>query len=97
LYLNNIPFFVEKVNWMRLRSLSLTYNLPQGMFSNMKWVKNASLSLNGNNLLLFTNYTGMDPETSAAGAGVIGSGSVGIDYGGIPSTSGLGVSLNVKF
>ncbi|WP_126247069.1 SusC/RagA family TonB-linked outer membrane protein [Chitinophaga rhizosphaerae] len=97
MYLNHIPFFVEKVNWMRLRSLSLTYNLPQGMFSNMKWVKNASLSLNGNNLLLFTNYTGMDPETSAAGAGVIGSGSVGIDYGGIPSTSGLGVSLHVKF
>lgn len=97
LYLNNIPFFVEKVNWMRLRSLSLTYNLPKNLFTRLKWVKDASLSLNGNNLLLFTNYTGMDPETSAAGAGVIGSGSVGIDYGGIPSTSGLGVSLNVKF
>jgi len=46
---------------------------------------------------LFTNYSGMDPETSAAGAGVVGSGSVGIDYAGVPATAGFILGLTVKF
>ena len=62
-----------------------------------KFLKDASITLNGTNLILLTNYTGMDPETSAAGAGVIGSGSVGIDYAGVPATAGFSVGLNLKF
>jgi hypothetical protein len=39
----------------------------------------------------------MDPETSAAGSGAIGSSSVGIDYNGIPALSGVSFGLNVTF
>jgi len=39
----------------------------------------------------------LDPETSAAGSGVVGSSSVGIDYNGVPSTAGIMFGLNFKF
>lgn len=97
IYLNNSPFFIEDVNWLRLRSISLAYSLPETVTNRIKFLKDATLTATGTNLLLFTNYSGMDPETSAAGAGVIGSGSVGIDYAGIPSTAGFTLGLNVKF
>jgi len=39
----------------------------------------------------------MDPETSAAGSGVIGPSSVGIDYCGVPATAGMAFGINVTF
>ena len=89
--------FIEEVNWVRLRSVNLSYDLPQSVLAKSKVFKGATFNLSGNNLLLFTNYTGIDPETSAAGAGVIGSGSVGIDYAGVPSTRGVIFGVNLKF
>jgi ferric enterobactin receptor len=97
IYLNNAPFFIEEVNWLRLRSASLGYSLPKAVLNRVKFVKGATITATGTNLLLLTNYSGMDPETSAAGAGVIGSGSVGIDYAGVPSTAGFALGLNVRF
>lgn len=97
IHLNHAPFFIETVNWFRLRSANVVYNLPQSALNSLGFVKGASISVSGNNLLLFTNYSGMDPETSAAGAGVIGSGSVGIDYAGVPNTAGVTFGLNVRF
>lgn len=97
IYLNNATFFIEEVNWLRLRSLSLAYSLPSGSLSKVKFLKGATITATGTNLLLFTNYSGMDPETSAAGAGVIGSGSVGIDYAGVPATASFALGLNLKF
>jgi len=97
IYLNNAPFFLEKVNWLRLRSVSLSYSLPHSVLSQTPWLRGAVITATGTNLLLFTNYSGMDPETSTAGAGVIGSGSAGIDYCGVPATSGFTIGLNLKF
>jgi len=97
IYSNNVPFFVENVNWLRLRSISLAYSLPQSILKRTSWLKGATITATGTNLLLFTNYSGMDPETSAAGAGVVGSGSVGIDYAGVPATAGFALGLNVRF
>lgn len=97
IHLNHAPHFIEEVNWLRLRSLSLGYSLPKSVLNRVKFMKSATLTATGTNLLLLTNYSGMDPETSAAGAGVIGSGSVGIDYAGVPATAGFALGLNVKF
>lgn len=97
IYANNTPFFVEEVNWLRLRSVSLTYSLPASVLKRSKVFKAASFNVTGTNLWLLTNYSGMDPEISAAGAGVIGSGSVGIDYAGVPATAGFTFGVNLKF
>src|SRR5690606_41672381 len=97
IYLIHAPFFIEEVNWLRLRSVSLSYSLPESVLARMPYLKGATITASGTNLWLLTNYSGMDPETSAAGAGVIGSGSVGIDYAGVPATAGFAVGLNVRF
>ena len=89
--------FMTNTNWLRLRSLSLSYSLPSKIIAKQNVIKSLSINVTGNNLLLFTNYKGMDPESSAAGAGVSGSSSVGIDYAGVPATAGCSVGINVTF
>lgn len=96
-YVKETANFLEEVNWVRLRSVSLSYNLPTTIMAKSKVFKGATFNLSGTNLLLWTNYSGMDPEVSAAGAGVVGSGSVGIDYAGVPNTRGVTFGVNLKF
>ncbi|WP_270088710.1 SusC/RagA family TonB-linked outer membrane protein [Sphingobacterium sp. SYP-B4668] len=96
-YVKQTSNFLEEVNWVRLRSVNLSYNLPSSVLAKSKVFKGATFNLSGTNLLLFTNYSGMDPEVSAAGAGVVGSGSVGIDYAGVPNTRGVTFGVNLKF
>lgn len=54
--------FLEKVNFLRLKSFVLGYTLPE------KWMKkihvqNARIYISGENLLTWTNYSGLDPES----------------------------------
>ena len=59
--------FVETVNWVRLRDLSLGYRFD---WSKKNWgVQYLNLSFTARNLWLSTNYNGVDPETSLTGAG----------------------------
>ncbi|GHE46666.1 SusC/RagA family TonB-linked outer membrane protein [Sphingobacterium griseoflavum] len=96
-YSKHTPNFIENVNWWRLRAVSLSYTLPKEVLARTKFIKGATFNAAGNNLWLLTNYSGVDPETSAAGAGVLGSGSSGIDYAGVPATAGFTVGVNLRF
>lgn len=59
--------FVETVNWVRLRDLSLGYSFD---WSKKNWgVQYLNLTFTARNLWLSTNYNGVDPETSLTGAG----------------------------
>lgn len=92
--------FMTNTNWLRLRSVSLSYNFADELVKSAglgKVIKGATATLTGTNLWLLTNYKGMDPETSAAGSGIVGSSSVGIDYNGVPSTAGVAFGINLKF
>ncbi|KAA6331358.1 TonB-dependent receptor SusC [termite gut metagenome] len=89
--------YMTDTNWLRLRSLSLSYTFPKNLLTKTKFIKGLSASITGNNLLLWTNYKGMDPETSAAGTGAVGSSSIGIDYCGVPATAGMSFGVNVTF
>jgi len=92
--------FMVNTNWLRLRNISVAYNFSDGVLKNAgisKVVKGLTATLTGTNLWLLTNYKGLDPEASAAGSGVAGSSSVGIDYNGVPSTAGVMFGLNFRF
>ena len=54
--------YVEKVNWMKLKTLTIGYSLPQEWAGkiNMKQVR---LFVSGENLFTISNYSGLDPET----------------------------------
>lgn len=89
--------YITNTSWLRLRTLSLSYNLPQEYLKKQKIIKGLTVTLQGTNLWLLTNYKGMDPETSVAGSGVIGSSSVGVDYNGVPATAGMSLGFNMTF
>lgn len=57
-----MDYYVESGNYLRLNNASLGYNIPVGKGI----VRRARIYVAGNNLLLFTKYSGVDPEVSQA-------------------------------
>lgn len=49
-------------SFIRLSNVSLSYNFPSSLLGKAK-IQSCSVFLNANNLLLITNYKGIDPET----------------------------------
>jgi len=94
-YAANSDNFITSVNWLKLRSVSLTYDFTH-MLKSQKVIKGLSATAVGTNLLTWTNYKGMDPEVSAAG-GTGGSGSTGIDYFGVPAVRSFTFGVNLTF
>lgn len=94
-YAANSYNFITSVNWVKVRSLSLTYDFSS-LIKNVKFIKAISATAVGTNLFTWTNYKGMDPEVSAAG-GTGGSGSQGIDYLGVPAVRTFTFGVNVSF
>ena len=86
--------FVEDGSWLRLRYITLSYNLPQRLL-NKTPISNLQIFGTGRNLILITDYSGVDPEVSGSGAGVGGSGSFGFDNLGVPATRGFDIGLRL--
>ena len=85
--------FVEDASWYRLRSASLSYSLPNSLLKKA-FIKNLSVSVTGNNLALWTKYTGYDPETSSTNAGSNVDGFTGFTY---PAVRSFLFTLNAGF
>lgn len=84
--------FIEKnINWLRLRDITLSYQVPQ------RFLKDASVFVTGTDLFLITNYTGMDPIVNGNTAAVGGAGGVGIDFGNFPIPRGVNFGLKMGF
>lgn len=83
--------FVEEVNWVRLRDVNLSYRFN---FRDSKKipVDYLDVTFNARNLVLITDYKGVDPETSLTGAG---SNIGGFDYFNNPGARSY--SIGVKF
>ncbi|WP_445736116.1 SusC/RagA family TonB-linked outer membrane protein [Mariniflexile sp.] len=56
-------FFLQDAWFVRLQNLSLSYNLPTEWMG--KFITNAALRLDAQNLFVITPYDGVDPETDA--------------------------------
>jgi TonB-linked SusC/RagA family outer membrane protein len=85
-------FYVEETSWVRLREVTLAYDLPKSIISKLK-MKNLSVFATGRNLWLQTDYTGIDPETNLLGA----SNAQGLDYFNMPATKSYTFGLKVTF
>lgn len=96
IHASNGAEFVEDGSWARLRYATFTYTLPKAFLSRIG-VQNFQVLATGRNLLLFTNYSGVDPEVSGSGAGVGGSGSFGFDNLGVPATRGFDLGIKLTF
>lgn len=56
--------YLEKGDYLRLKTLSLGYNIPKKWAAKM-YMENLKIYGSATNLLTFTQYTGFDPETGA--------------------------------
>ncbi|SMB80137.1 TonB-dependent receptor plug [Hymenobacter roseosalivarius DSM 11622] len=83
--------YIEDGSWVRLRELTLSYKVPAGVLN--KVASRATVSFYGRNLLLFTDYSGVDPETNLTGD----TNATGWDYYNLPNTRSYGATLNVTF
>jgi len=85
--------YIEDGSWIRLRQLTLGYQFAAKNFEKSKFFKGLNLSFTGRNLLLFTDYSGIDPETNLSGS----TNSQGADYFNMPGTRGYILTAKFNF
>lgn len=84
--------WLEDGSFLRLRSLTLGYSLPKNFIQRAR-IESARLYVVGSNLFTWTNYSGLDPESSASSS----QNEQGIDLGTPPQPRSVQVGLNVTF
>jgi hypothetical protein len=85
--------FVEDGSYLRLKNLSIGYTLPQA-WVNRLGMSNARIYLSGQNLLTFTNYSGMDPEVNSTAANEQ---TQGVDFYAVPQPRTFMGGFNITF
>ncbi len=57
----NVDRDVEKVNWLKLKTLTIGYSLPKHMTNKIR-INQLRFFVSGENLFTWTDFSGMDPE-----------------------------------
>ncbi|MCI2083194.1 MAG: TonB-dependent receptor [Bacteroidales bacterium] len=91
--IHNSSRFVEDGSYLRLKSLTLSYNLPKKLIGRIN-MQNMQVYVTGQNLLTFTKYSGYDPEVNAYGSSSV---ELGIDYGTYPQSKACILGVNFNF
>ncbi len=86
---------VEDGSFLRLNNLTVGYTLPNAISSKVG-VSNLRVYATGNNLKLWTNYSGYDPEVSTSRGGYSPL-TPGVDYSSFPRSRSYTFGLNVNF
>jgi TonB-linked SusC/RagA family outer membrane protein len=89
-YLDAGSRWLEDGSFLRLRSVTLGYTIPKA-FTGKIGIRTVRLYVTGSNLLLFTKYTGPDPESSANSS----QNQPGIDLGTPPQPRSIQFGINV--
>src|SRR5690606_6278002 len=91
---DNIPstYFLQNSSFLRLKSLTLNYDLSSALFRGSDTKLNVFVS--GTNLFLLTSYNGYDPEVNSAGtSSTIRS----KDNGAYPNSRTISIGANFNF
>ena len=87
---NTFDKWIEDGSFVKLREASVSYRLKPKLLG----LRDLRLSLAGRNLLVFTNYSGYDPEVNAAGQ----SNAVrGFDFVEVPIPRAVSLGFNASF
>jgi hypothetical protein len=90
-YLRVSDRWIEDGSFIRLKNISLAYNLPS-TFVQKLGISKLKAYLTGQNLITWTHYTGYDPEVNSYG-GL----QVGVDDGAYPQSRTIILGINVEF
>ncbi|MDO5664934.1 MAG: SusC/RagA family TonB-linked outer membrane protein [Bacteroidia bacterium] len=94
------PNWIEKnVNYMRLQELRLSYTIPPHALKKFTngFISYATLSISGNDLVTWTNYSGIDAVGNTVSAAAGGVGGEGYDTWAIPSPRGITCGVSLTF
>ncbi|MDF9796402.1 TonB-linked SusC/RagA family outer membrane protein [Catalinimonas alkaloidigena] len=80
-------YFIEDGSFLRVQNISLGYTLPVSNF-----IRNARFYVSAQNPLLFTNYSGFDPEVNNRGQNNLNRGD---DYDAYPRSRTFTVGINL--
>jgi TonB-linked SusC/RagA family outer membrane protein len=85
--------FVEDASWVKLRNVQLTYNLPSSLIQRTP-LRDGSIGVGANNILLYSPYDGFDPESRQFDAGSNTQGFQGLRT---PAVETYTIKLNLGF
>ncbi|HEU4786352.1 MAG TPA: TonB-dependent receptor, partial [Gemmatimonadaceae bacterium] len=95
--INPRAVYIYKADFVKLRDLSVTYDLPV-RFASRLTASRASVTLAGHNLRIWSDYPGPDPEVNTYGRASAVTGSfIRGDIYAMPMTRRLTASLNLTF
>ncbi len=84
--------FIDDASYLRLKNVSLGYTIRQEWL-NKVGLTSARVYVSGQNLLTFTNYNGLDPESSSSTAST----QFGVDQASIPQLRTYTFGINLGF
>jgi TonB-linked SusC/RagA family outer membrane protein len=85
--------FTEDGGSTRLREVTLNYSIRSAAFKKATKLSSVDFSLTGRNLMLWTNYRGVDPETNITGASL----ARGSDWFTNPSTRSVLFTIKITY
>jgi hypothetical protein len=85
--------FLEDASYLRIQNVRLGYNLPTRWANKIK-MSQLKIYCSGQNLYVFSKYTGLDPEVGSQNQNPILS---NIDYGRYPSPRVITFGINAEF
>ncbi|MFD2563915.1 SusC/RagA family TonB-linked outer membrane protein [Aquimarina rubra] len=89
--------WVEDGSYVRLKNVTLGYNFDNQLLDRLKMSK-LRVYISGQNLLTFTDYSGLDPEVLyRSDNNSRGNVNLGLDYGSYPNTRAYTLGVNVSF
>lgn len=83
---------VEDGSYIRLSNVTIGYTFPEALLRKAG-IQNLRLYATGNNLALWTKYSGFDPEVSTKGNGL----TPGLDFGAYPRSRSFVFGVNLAF
>lgn len=83
---------IEDASFLRLSNISIGYTFPR-LALRKTGIQNLRLYTTGNNLFVWTPYTGFDPEVSTKGNSL----TPGVDFGAYPRNRSFVFGLNITF
>lgn len=83
---------IEDGSFLRVNNVTIGYTLPVRMLAKMRMSK-LRFYVTGNNLAIFTKYTGYDPEVSVKNSGL----TPGLDYSAYPKSRSFIFGINASF
>ena len=91
-------YWIEKAGFWRMRSVTLSYNVPQSV---LNWGRSTTVTLAARNLFTITDYNGTDPEVqdfADATGNVVNGGEFGRrDYYQIPNPRTYLLSVRISW